>query len=105
MFMVATVARIFDPGCKADYLMALQGQQGARKSTAVAILGGDYYSDNLPDVTSGKDVSQHLPGKWIIEIAELSATSKAEDAALKVFVTRTVESGTALLRAAIRKIC
>jgi predicted P-loop ATPase len=42
-------------------------------------------------VTSGKDVSQHLPGKWIIEIAELSATSKAEDAALKAFISRPVE--------------
>lgn len=34
---------------------------------------------------------QHLPGKWLIEIAEMSALSKAEDAALKAFITRSVE--------------
>lgn len=94
LFMIGMVARIMKPGCKNDYVLILEGSQGIRKSSACRVLaGGEYFSDSLPPIKdANKDLSQHLAGKWLIEMAEMSATSRADTEALKAFLTRTHET-------------
>jgi Virulence-associated protein E len=90
LFAIGMVARIYRPGCQLNYMLIFEGAQGTLKSTACAVLGGDYFSDQLPDIT-GEEAAQHLRGKWLIEVAELRAYSRAMIDHFKEFLVRDVE--------------
>lgn len=90
-WLISAVARVLNPGCQADHLLVLEGEQGAGKSTAARILGGDFFLASLPDITS-KDAAAVLQGHWIVEIGELDAFRGAAGTRVKDWVTRTVDS-------------
>jgi predicted P-loop ATPase len=83
-WMISAVARIYEPGCQADYVLILEGLQGIGKSTAFRILGGPFYTGDLPDIRD-KDAKLALCGKWIVEVPELAAMSRAEVEHIKTF--------------------
>ena len=90
-WLISAVARAFDPGCKVDNLIVLEGEQGAGKSTLLLNLAGpDWFGDALPAMHT-KDASDYLRGKWIVELAEMSSIKRSEVEEIKAFITRREE--------------
>lgn len=88
--LLAAVARIFEPGCKFDNILVIEGAQGAGKSRLVAALGMDWYGDLLLD-PHNKDTVAAMRNKWIIEVSEMEFVKKAEINAMKAFLSRNVD--------------
>jgi hypothetical protein len=89
--LVAAVRRIYEPGSKHDNATVLMGEQGARKSSFWAALGGDFFSDALRDISS-KDDLMVLHRSWIMEWAELDhVTNKKHAGQVKAFLSQSTD--------------
>ncbi|CUH96378.1 hypothetical protein P22_2468 [Propionispora sp. 2/2-37] len=87
--LCAAVARVLNPGIKFDNILVLNGPQGAGKSTLIAKLGGDWYSDSLSLTDmNDKTAAEKLQGYWLLEIGELAGMKKADIDKVKAFISR-----------------
>ncbi|HXF44896.1 MAG TPA: VapE domain-containing protein, partial [Burkholderiaceae bacterium] len=89
-FWVAIAARIYRPGCRMRNVPVLEGPQERGKSSALALIGGPWYTEASESVMS-KDFLQVIQGKLIVEIAELEAFSRAEVARIKQVISNPVD--------------
>src|SRR4051794_2679319 len=90
-WMISAVARIFRPGCIAKYcLLLLLGPQDLGKSTALSVLGDEFYTDDIAELGT-KDAAMQNAGVWIVELAELASTRKAHLDSVKSFISRATD--------------
>lgn len=85
-FWISLVARIMNPGCKVDNMIVLEGPQGWRKSSLLATIGAQYYTEASEDIQS-KDFFLCLRGKFLVEISELDAFSRADASRIKQVIS------------------
>ena len=88
MWLISAVARAIAPGCQADACLVLQGAQGVGKSTALRILGGDYYAGGIGDLST-KEAAIGLRNSWIVELGELAALKGRDHERIKDFLSKT----------------
>jgi putative DNA primase/helicase len=86
--LLAAITRLYQPGCKFDQMLVLVGPQGAGKSSLLAKLGREWFSDSLRTFEN-KEAGEHLQNGWIFEIGELSAMKKTEVEEVKAFLSKT----------------
>ena len=89
-WLVAAVRRVFEPGCRVDNMLILEGGQGTLKSTTLKVLGDRWFTDATLRFED-KDSLLIIQGRWIIEMAELEGMNKADTSATKKFLTQHVD--------------
>ena len=90
--MVASVARIFEPGHKFDYAIILQGATGIRKSSFIrSLYGGEWFGEIDCNLDNKQEVAETVAGKWVLELPELSGLHKSDHNAAKAFMRRRTD--------------
>lgn len=90
--LIGAVKRVYEPGCKFDNVLVLDGRPGIGKSTLLRKLGGEFFSDSLSLTdTRDKTAAEKLQGIWIMEIGEMQGSRKADIEAIKSFISRQVD--------------
>jgi len=90
MFFIGIVMRGYKPGVKNDHAPVFEGGQGQGKSTALKVLGGDWFADT-PFRMGDKDGFLSIQGVWLYEVAELEQFNRSEVTAIKAFMSSTVD--------------
>lgn len=90
IFLIGAVARIYQPGCKLDTALILEGPQGKGKSWVFERLFTPWFTDDMGDLGS-KDSSMQVAGVWCVELAELSQMNRSEIEPIKAFITRRID--------------
>jgi predicted P-loop ATPase len=86
--LIAMVKRAFEPGCKFDHVLVLEGlNQGEGKSRAVEALGGEAWSGRASFQMDQKDLVLAVRSKWLIELSELAGFGKKEQESIKAFLS------------------
>ncbi len=93
MFLISAVARAYEPGCKVDTILVLEGPQEIGKTQAVQILAmRDEWTCELKGVNLGSIAAQSMVrGVWPVEISELDAIGKTDPPATKAFLSARVD--------------
>ena len=91
-FLIAAVARAYEPGCKHDCALILQGPQEHRKSTWLKALASEPWFDDAMGAASEKDEKMKLHRRWIIEWAELETVFRRKDVSqTKAFLSSSAD--------------
>ena len=80
--------RVLSPGCQFDEVLALEGEQGWRKSSAIRVLGFPWHVETTANMDN-KDFYLTLAQNIIVEFSEGEIFNRNSVAKLKAEVTKT----------------
>jgi putative DNA primase/helicase len=90
-WLISMVARAYRPGCQADHMPVLEGSSGAGKSSALAILGGEWYRA-APQAFGSKEFVEVIQGTWLVEIPDMVGFGRREHTQIISAITTRSDS-------------
>ncbi|MCB1745438.1 MAG: hypothetical protein KDK91_34040 [Gammaproteobacteria bacterium] len=91
IIFVSVAARVFQPGCKVDTMVILEGAQGCGKTTAVRhLLNPDWFVE-VTESFDSPEVVRQVRGAHVGEIGEMSSLSRSEFNRTKQFITQQID--------------
>jgi len=91
-FFVAAVARVYQPGCKVDHMLVLEGKQGGGKSRLILALFSPRWHIEVSYAPGTLDFFQSLRDCWCAEFGELAAFDKADMTRIKQVLTQVQDT-------------
>lgn len=86
LFLVGAVKKVYEPGCKFDWVLDLAGGQGAGKTTFLKKIAHGWYTDQFTDFKD-KDSYSNMLRALIVNDDEMTATNNSDFENLKKFIS------------------
>ena len=91
-WFIAAVKRIYEPGCKFDNIIVLQGNQGIGKSSICELISMNFANTISLSEIGNKDLIDKLNKTWIAIIDELDTFNRKEMSTIKTFLSVSQDS-------------
>lgn len=87
-YLMAAVARIYQPGIKFDNVLVFEGAENIGKSTVFRTLSEPWFCDSIDLMQKDKEIVEKMRGSWFLEVAEMFGVNDSNQERIKSFLTR-----------------
>jgi len=91
-WFIAAVKRVYEPGCKFDNMIVLQGEQGIGKSSICELISKSFFNTISLDEIGCKDLVDKLNKTWVAIIDEMDTFNRREMSTIKTFLSVSQDS-------------
>jgi len=87
LWLLQAVARVLDPGCQADLVLILQGDQGIGKNKLVRAMNAPFLAVQLGTLEKTDEAIRRCHAGWIIELGEMAVLKRVDIEKIKNYIT------------------
>lgn len=87
-YLMAAVARIYEPGIKFDNVLVFEGEENIGKSMVFRALSDPWFCDSVDLMQYDKSILEKMRGHWFLEMAEMVGMNDRDQEWVTSFLSR-----------------